>query len=98
MLDILLLLVLVLFNFFALRWCARQLVVDSQWLRDPEEREATLREFALDNLTRLWNPYQRDGLTSNALFRLLSWVLLIAVILWADRFAIHQQWPEFLGG
>jgi hypothetical protein len=93
LLDFLLLCVFVLVNFFALRWTARQLVADGQWLRKPEEREEILREFALDNLGRLWNPYQRDGLTSNPLFRVLSWVLLIGVILWADRFAIHQQWP-----
>jgi hypothetical protein len=32
-------------------------------------------------------------LRSNPLVRLLSWLLLIGVIFWADRFAIHQQWP-----
>jgi hypothetical protein len=97
LLDFLLLCVFVIVNFLLLRWCARQIVVDGQWLRDSEDREEILREFALDNLARLWNPYQRDGLTSNPLFRLLSWFLLIGVIFWVDRFAIHQQWPWLLG-
>ena len=97
MLDLLLLLVLVLLNYFALRWCARQLVVDAQWLRDPEEREGILREFALNRLGQLWNPYQRDRLDSNPLYRVLGWLLLIGAIFWADRFAIHQLWPWLLG-
>jgi hypothetical protein len=33
LLDLLLLLVFVLLNYFALRWTARQLIADGQWLR-----------------------------------------------------------------
>jgi hypothetical protein len=98
LIDFLLLLVLVLVNFFALRWTARQLVADGQWLRDPEEREEILRDFALTRIGQIWNPYQRDRLDSNPLYRVLGWLLLIGVIFWADRFAIHQLWPSLLGG
>jgi hypothetical protein len=93
LLDLLLLLVFVLLNYFALRWTARQLIADGQWLREPEERDEILREFALNRLGQLWNPYQRDSLSSNPLYRVLGWLLLIGVIVWVDRFAIHQQWP-----
>ena len=98
MLDFLLMLVLVLVNFFALRWTARQLVADGQWLRDPEERDEVLREFALTKIGEIWNPYQRGSLNSSPLHRVLGWVLLIGAIFWADRFAIHQLWPWLLGG
>jgi hypothetical protein len=97
LLDLLLLLVLVLFNFFALRWCAHQLALDGQWLRDPKEREEILREFALNRLGQLWNPYQGDRLDSNPLYRVIGWLSLIVVIFWVDRFAIHYQWPGLLG-
>lgn len=93
MLDFLLLGVLVVLNYFALRWTARQLVADGQWLRDPEERQEVLREFALTKMGQIWNPYQRDRLDSSPLYRVLGWLLLIGVIFWADRFAVHQMWP-----
>ena len=96
MIDFLLLLVLVLVNFFALRWTARQLVADGQWLRDPEERDEVLREFALTKIGQIWNPYQRDNLTSSPLYRVLGWLLLIGAIFWVDRFVIHYQWPWLL--
>jgi hypothetical protein len=35
-------------------------------------------------------------LVGNPLYRLLGWLLLIAVVFWCDRFAIHQQWPWLL--
>jgi hypothetical protein len=95
--DLLLLLVFILLNYFALRWTARQLIADGQWLRDREERDDILREFALNRLGQLWNPYQRDSLASNPLNRVLGWLLLIGVIFWVDRFAIHQQWPWLIG-
>jgi hypothetical protein len=98
LIDFLLLLVLVLVNFFALQWTARQLVADAQWLRDPQEREEILRDFALTRIGQIWNPYQRDRLDSNPLYRVLGWLLLIGVIFWADRFAVHQLWPSLLGG
>ena len=98
MIDFLLLLVLALVNFFALRWTARQLVADGQWLRDPQEREEILRDFALTRIGQIWNPYQRDRLDSNPLYRVLGWLLLIGVIFWADRFAIHQLSPWLLRG
>ena len=98
LLDLLLLCVVVIANFIALRWCARQLVVDSRWLRDPEEREDILREFAVENIRELWNPSQRDKLSANPLFRLFSWLTLIGVIIWADRLAIHQLLPAIIGG
>jgi hypothetical protein len=46
LLDVLLLGVLVFLNYFALRWCVRQLRADAQWLRNPEEREEVLRSSA----------------------------------------------------
>ena len=98
MLDFLLLGVLVVLNYFALRWTVRQLMADGQWLLDPEEREEVLREYALNRVGELWNRYQRDSLTSNPLHRVFGWLLLIGVIFWADRFVIHHQWPWLLAG
>jgi hypothetical protein len=95
--DFLLLCVLVTLDYFALRWCARQLMADGQWLRDPEEGEEVLREYALTRVGQLRNPYQRDSLTSNPLYRVLGWLLLIGVIFWVDHFIIQHQWPWVLG-
>jgi hypothetical protein len=97
LLDFLLLGVLVVLNYFALRWCVHQLTADGQWLRNPEERDEVLREYALTKVGQLFNPYQRDSLTSNPLYRVLGWLLLIGVVFWVDRFAIHYQWPWLLG-
>jgi hypothetical protein len=97
LLDFLLLGVLVVLNYFALRWCARQLMADGQWLRDPEERDEVLREYALNRVGELWNPYQRGSLTANPLHRVLGWLLLIGFIFWADHLVIQHQWPWLLG-
>jgi hypothetical protein len=62
LLDVLLLGVLVVLNYFALRWCVHQLTADGQWLRNHEERDEVLREYALTKVGQLFNPYQRDSL------------------------------------
>jgi hypothetical protein len=96
LLDFVLLCALVIVNYLLLRWCVRQVVVDAQWLRNPGERDEIVREFALDRIGRLWNPYHRDELVGNPLYRLLGWLLLIAVIFWGDSYVIHHQWPWLL--
>jgi hypothetical protein len=98
LLDFVLLCAFVIFNFFVLRWCVRQVIVDGQWLREPGERDEILRQFSLDEIRQLWSPFRRDELPSNPATRLLGRLALIVVILWADRFTLHAQWPWIFGG
>lgn len=98
MLDFLLLSVFVLFNFFVLGWCARRLVADGEWLRDPEQRVEVLREFGLDRLGQVFNPFHGPGVRWNPLNRLLGWFGLIGFILWADYHTIRELWPWLLDG
>jgi hypothetical protein len=98
LLDFLLLSVFLLFNFFVLRWVARRLVVETEWLRDPEEREEVLREFGLDRVREHLFSSHRTGSWRNPMNQLLVLLGLIAGILWADYTTIRQQWPWLLGG
>jgi hypothetical protein len=93
LLDLLLLSGFVLFNLFILRWCARQLVQDAEWLRDPEQRVEVLREFGLDRVSELVNPFYEGRVRWNPLNRLLGWFGLIGFILYADYASIGQLWP-----
>jgi hypothetical protein len=96
LLDLLLLPLFLLFNLFVLRWCARQLVLDAEWLRDPEQRVEVLREFGLDRLGQLLNPFHGNRITWNPLNRLLGWFGLIGFILWADYISVRELWPWLL--
>jgi hypothetical protein len=93
LLDFLLLPLFLIFNFFVLGWCARQIVVDAEWLRDPEQRVEVLREFGLDRVGQLLNPFQGNRITWNPLNRLLGWFGLIGFILYADYASVRQLWP-----
>jgi hypothetical protein len=96
-LDFLLLAGFLIFNFFLLRWVIRRLVVEAEWLRDPEERAEVLREYGLEKLKdRLpggvqWN---RD----NPMFKLLEAIAFLIGILGADYITIRERWPWLLGG
>jgi hypothetical protein len=96
LLDLLLLPLFLIFNVFVLRWCVRQLVIDAEWLRDPEQRVEVLREFGLDRVGQLLNPYHRNRITWNPLNRLLGWFGLIGAILWADYISVRELWPWLL--
>jgi len=97
LLDFLLLAAFLAFNFFLLRWVTRRLVVEAEWLRDPEERAKVLREYGSDKLRdRLpggvqWN---RD----NPMFKLLETIAFVIGILSIDYITIRERWPWLLGG
>ena len=96
-LDFLLLAVFLVFNFFLLRWVIRRLVVEAEWLRDPEERAEILREFGMDKLKdHLPGSGQRNW--DNPMFRLLQTIALVAGILGIDYITIRERWPWLLGG
>lgn len=96
-LDFLLLAGFLIFNFFLLRWVIRRLVVEAEWLRDPEEREKGLREFGLDRLKeQLPGHGPRDW--DNPMFKLLQTIGLIVGILSLDLITIRERWPWLLGG
>ena len=95
--DFLLLAAFLIFNFFLLRWCIRRLVVEAEWLRDPDERAEVLREYGLDKLKeRLPGHGPRDW--DNPMFKLLQSIALIVGILGADYITIRERWPWLLGG
>ena len=96
MLDLLLLPLFLIFNVFVLAWCARQLVADAQWLRDPEQRVEVLREFGLDRVGQLLNRFHGNRITWNPMNRLLGWFGLIGAILWADYITVRELWPWLL--
>jgi hypothetical protein len=94
LLDLPLLPLFLLFNLFVLVWCARQIVADAEWLRDPEQRVEVLREFGLDRVGQLLNPFRSgDRITWNPLNRLLGWFGLIGAVLWADCVTVRELWP-----
>jgi len=93
LLDLLLRSLFLIFNFFVLGWCARRLVADAEWLRDPEQRVEVLREFGLDRVGQLLNPFYGGGMSWNPLNRLLFWFGLIGAILWADYISVRELWP-----
>lgn len=95
MIDLLLLPLFLIFNLFVLGWCARRIVEDAEWLRDPEQRVEVLREFGLDRVGQLLNPFQGNSsrITWNPLNRLLGWFGLIGAILWADYITVRELWP-----
>ena len=97
LLQLLLLALFLVFNFFVLRWLARRLVIESAWLRDPDEREKVLRRHGLnqmkDFLVRrpLWT-------SDNPIAHVLGLLGFIYGVLWADYVTIREQWPWLLGG
>jgi len=95
LIDLLLLPLFLVFNLFILVWCARRIVEDAEWLRDPEQRVEVLREFGLDRVGQLLNPFQGNSsrIAWNPLNRLLGWFGLIGAILWGDYITIGELWP-----
>lgn len=98
MLQLVLLLAFVFFNYFVLRWLARQLVTESEWLRDPEQRAEVLRRHGLAELRHFLIVRRLDSWYSNPIARLTSNVAVIYGVLWADYITIREQWPWLLGG
>ncbi|HWL39796.1 MAG TPA: hypothetical protein VNO75_06115 [Gemmatimonadaceae bacterium] len=97
--DLLLLAVFLAFNLFALRWCVRQLVLESDWLRDPELRAEALRIESLNQLRSRLLPFlSRGHRTDSPADKFLGALALIVILLWADYFTIRHQWPWLLGG
>ena len=100
MIDFVLLPVFLIFNFFALRWLSRRLVVRSEWLWDPDRRAEVLKEYGLDELRELLIPFLggRSYSWNNPLVLLLTLLGTIASVLWGDYLVIRERWPWLLGG
>jgi hypothetical protein len=97
LLQLVLLAAFVVFNFFLLRWLARRLMTESEWLRDPEERAAVLKQHGLHELRHFLIFRHWGSWSSNPIAMLVGHVALTYAILWADYVTIREQWPWLLG-
>jgi hypothetical protein len=98
LLQLVLLAAFLVFNYFLLRWLVRQLVIESEWLRDPDMRAEVLRRNGPDQLRGFLGFGSNIPFSKNPIALLVSNVAVIYGVLWADYAIIREQWPWLLGG